>query len=98
MTGIAVAVSVFIVVWLFRLNPADRGLVLPLGLILGGGLGNLIDRALLGHVVDFISLHYEHWYWPAFNLADSAITLGAAWWLIDAFWGRSSPSKEAPVS
>ena len=98
LTGIAVAVSVFIVVWLFRLSPADRGLVLPLGLILGGGMGNLIDRVLLGHVVDFISLHYEHRYWPAFNLADSAITLGAAWWLIDAFWGRTSPSKEAPVS
>ena len=98
LTGIAVAVSIFIVVWLFRLNPADRGLVLPLGLILGGGMGNLIDRVLLGHVVDFISLHYEYRYWPAFNLADSAITLGAAWWLIDAFLGRTSPSKEAPVS
>jgi signal peptidase II len=98
LTGIAAAVSVFIVVWLFRLNPADRGLVLPLGLILGGGMGNLIDRVLLGHVVDFISLHYEHRYWPAFNLADSAITLGAAWWLVDAFWCRTSPSKEAPVS
>ena len=98
LTGIALAVSVFIVVWLFRLKPADRGLVLPLGLILGGGMGNLIDRVSLGHVVDFISLHYEYRYWPAFNLADSAITLGAGWWLIDAFCGSTSPTKEAPVS
>ena len=99
LTGIAVAVSVFIVVWLFRLQTLPIAVwCLPLGLILGGGMGNLIDRGLLGHVVDFISLHYEHRYWPAFNLADSAITLGAGWWLIDAFWGRTSPSKEAPVS
>jgi signal peptidase II len=61
-------------------------------------MGNLIDRVLLGHVVDFISLHYEYRYWPAFNLADSAITLGAGWWLIDAFCGCTSPTKEAPVS
>ena len=98
LTGIAVTVSVFIVVWLFRLKPADRGLVLPLGLILGGGMGNLIDRVQLGHVVDFISLHYEHRYWPAFNLADSAITLGAGWWLINEFWCRTSSRKEAHVS
>ena len=61
-------------------------------------MGNLIDRVLLGHVVDFISLHYGHRYWPAFNLADSAITLGAGWWLIDVFCGRTSTSREAPVS
>ena len=59
-------------------------------------MGNLIDRVLLGHVVDFISLHYEHRYWPAFNLADSAITLGAGWWLIDAFWGALPPPKKPP--
>lgn len=97
LTGVAVAVSVFIVIWLFRLTPSDRGLVLPLGLILGGGMGNLIDRVLLGHVVDFISLHYRGWYWPAFNVADSAITAGAAWVVI-ALLGGSSPSEEAPVS
>lgn len=98
LTGVALAVSVFIVVWLFRLNTEDRGLVMPLGLILGGGVGNLIDRLLLGHVVDFISLHYQSWYWPAFNLADSAITLGAAWWLLNAFFGNASPPEKPPVS
>ena len=98
LAGVALAVSVFIVVWLFRLSPGDRGLVMPLGLILGGGVGNLIDRLLLGHVVDFISLHYQSWYWPAFNLADSAITLGAGWWLLDAFFSSASPPEKAPVS
>jgi signal peptidase II len=71
---------------------------MPLGLILGGGVGNLIDRLLLGHVVDFISLHYQSWYWPAFNLADSAITLGAGWWLLSAFFSSASPPEKAPVS
>ena len=98
LTGVALVVSVFIVGWLFRLSPSDRGLVIPLGLILGGGIGNLLDRLMLGHVVDFISLHYENWYWPAFNLADSAITAGAVWWLGIALLGGSSPSEEAPVS
>ena len=98
LAGVALAVSVFIVVWLFRLAPADRGLVIPLGLILGGGVGNLIDRIWLGHVVDFISLHYDRLYWPAFNLADSAITAGAAWWLLSAFFGNASPTQKASVS
>ena len=98
LAGVALAVSVLIVLWLFRLAPADRGLVIPLGLILGGGVGNLIDRIWLGHVVDFISLHYDRWYWPAFNLADSAITAGAAWWLLSAFFGNASPTQKASVS
>jgi len=51
----------------------------------------------LGHVVDFISLHYRDWYWPAFNVADSAITLGAAWWLLSAFLGASSADTD-PVN
>ena len=95
---VAAAVSLFIVVWLTRLAPGDRSLVLPLGLILGGGVGNLIDRVLLGHVVDFISLHYQEWYWPAFNLADSAITLGAILWLFIAFFGRATPDEQESVS
>ena len=58
---------------------------MPMGLVLGGGLGNLIDRLTLGYVVDFISVHYRDWYWPAFNIADSAITLGAVFLVIDSF-------------
>jgi signal peptidase II len=90
-------VSVFIVVWLFRLAPEDRVLVMPLGLILGGGVGNLIDRVNLGYVVDFISWHYHGWYWPAFNVADAAISVGAAAALWIALLG-SSPQEAIPAN
>ena len=98
LAGVAGCVSAAILIWLFRLDVKDRGLVIPMGLILGGGVGNLIDRLQLGHVVDFISLHYQHWYWPAFNVADSAITLGFAWWLLLTFFSKASQSEEAAVS
>jgi signal peptidase II len=52
---------------------------------MGGALGNVIDRVLLGHVVDFIRVHYQAWYFPAFNLADSAITIGAGLLILDTF-------------
>jgi len=54
-------------------------------LILGGALGNLWDRVVIGHVTDFLSFHYAGWYWPAFNVADSAITVGAALLILDSF-------------
>ena len=96
LTAVSLLVSGFIAIWLFRLPPPERVLVWPLGLILGGGIGNLIDRWQLGYVVDFISLHYRDWYWPAFNVADSAITLGAIWWLVGLLlWGRRDRTKEA---
>ncbi len=78
-TAVAAAISVLILVWMYRLGPGERGQKLALALILGGALGNLWDRLTLGYVVDFIQLHYRDYYWPAFNIADSAITLGAIW-------------------
>lgn len=81
--GIACVISTILVVWLKRTNRRQWWLGLGLALILGGALGNLHDRILLGHVVDFISVHYMDYYFPAFNLADSAITLGAAIMIID---------------
>jgi signal peptidase II len=79
-----VAVSVGIVVWLRRLPATGQHLLAAgLALVLGGALGNAIDRALWGHVVDFIRVHYESWYFPAFNVADSAITVGAALVILD---------------
>lgn len=75
--GIGVVAVVVIVVWLWRLQTHERFTAAGLSLILGGAVGNLIDRALYGHVVDFIDWHYDGWHWPAFNIADSAITLGA---------------------
>ncbi|MBT8135974.1 MAG: lipoprotein signal peptidase [Gammaproteobacteria bacterium] len=78
------AVSALIAVWLTRLQvPAQRLLAAGLALILGGALGNVIDRLVYGHVVDFIHAHYGDWYWPAFNVADSAITVGAAILILD---------------
>jgi signal peptidase II len=83
-TGLGIAVSAGILVWLRRL-PARGSNVLAAGLslVLGGALGNVIDRVFWGHVIDFIRVHYEDWYFPAFNVADSAITVGAALLILD---------------
>jgi signal peptidase II len=82
--GLAVAVSAGILVYLRRLPAKGQALLAAgLSLILGGALGNVIDRVLLGHVIDFIRVHYEEYYFPAFNVADSAITIGAALIILD---------------
>ncbi len=87
-TAVSAIVSVVLVVWLGRLQPREKWLALSLALILGGAVGNLYDRVTLGYVVDFISVHYNNWYFPAFNIADSAITAGAAVMLLDMFFGE----------
>jgi signal peptidase II len=74
-----------IVSYLMLRNPAKRLLCLGLALILGGALGNLIDRVRFGHVVDFIDFHALGWHWPAFNVADSGITVGALLLILDGF-------------
>jgi signal peptidase II len=66
-------------------NPGKRLLCLGLALILGGALGNLIDRLRFGHVVDFLDFHAMGWHWPAFNVADSGITVGAVLLILDGF-------------
>lgn len=91
--AIAAIVSAGVAIWILRMRQGSWWLVLGLGSILGGGLGNLIDRLRLGYVVDFISLHYRDWYWPAFNLADSAIFLGVALLLID-LWIHGDVEKD----
>ncbi|MEQ9465425.1 MAG: signal peptidase II [Haliea sp.] len=83
-SGVAVVISGILVVWLHRLPPTLRLLPLSLALILGGALGNLWDRVALGHVVDFISVHYGGYFFPAFNIADSAISVGAALMILDS--------------
>ena len=82
-SGLAVVISLVITFWLRRLSPAERLTGFGLALILGGAIGNLFDRLAYGHVIDFIQLYYDRWYWPAFNLADSAITVGVVLLLID---------------
>lgn len=83
-TALALAVSVAILVWLRRLPGGQRRLAAGLALVLGGALGNLWDRLQYGYVVDFIDVYYGGWHWPAFNVADSAISIGAALLILDA--------------
>ena len=85
-SGLAVAVAVVLVVWLKRLKArSQRLLACALSLILAGALGNVIDRIRLGHVIDFILAYWDEHAFPIFNVADSAITVGAALLLLDAF-------------
>lgn len=92
---LAIGVSGGIIVWISRLEPKQKWLAIALALIVGGALGNLWDRIVLGYVVDFIQLYYQQWYWPAFNVADSAISVGAVMLLIDGFFGQSDESDES---
>lgn len=87
-SAIAVVVSVVIVLWLKRMPSTDRLLAIALALVLGGALGNVWDRLMLGHVVDFIQVYWDVHYFPAFNVADSAITIGAILLLWDGFFGH----------
>jgi signal peptidase II len=90
---IALVASVW-VVWLLRRHPEQRLFCLALGLILGGAIGNLIDRVWLGSVVDFVQVHYAGYFFPAFNVADSAITVGAALLI----WDGLRPQRDVPAN
>lgn len=83
--GIALLASGWISAWLWRLRPGLHLQAAGLALILGGAVGNLIDRIIHGVVIDFIQWHYGAYYWPTFNLADAAISVGVALLLLD-FW------------
>jgi len=88
--GLALVISAVIAVWLTRLKQHETLLAVALALILGGAIGNLIDRLVYGYVIDFLDVYYGTWHWPAFNIADSAITLGVALMLAESFGlGRS---------
>ncbi len=87
-TAIALIVSVVIVAWLRRLPAAEKWQAAALALILGGALGNVIDRMRLGYVVDFLDVYYRQWHWPPFNIADSAITVGVVILLWVTFRGN----------
>ena len=92
--GLAAVVSVVLLVWLWRASPRERWLLCGLALVLGGALGNLWDRLAIGAVVDFIDLHYAGRHWPAFNVADSAICVGAALLIISTFRDAGDPSDD----
>lgn len=80
------AVSIGLIVWIYTLPVTWRWLAAALALILGGAVGNLIDRIIHGYVIDFIDVYYGKWHFPAFNIADSAISIGVVMLIIDTFW------------
>lgn len=91
---LALLVSAVIVLWLRRLPAAQRWTAAALALVVGGAIGNVIDRLVYGHVVDFLDFYIGHWHWPTFNIADSAISVGVAILLIDGLFGGGR-SKES---
>ena len=90
-TGVALAVSAGLGIWLIRVD--RRWPTFALSLIIGGALGNVIDRLRLGWVIDFIDFHVNTWHWPAFNIADTVIVIGVAMLLIDGLFGREKKPK-----
>jgi signal peptidase II len=81
-TGMGVIAAGFII-YLLKRNAGQRLFCWALSLVLGGALGNVIDRLLYGHVIDFLDVHVGNWHWPAFNVADSAICVGAVLFILD---------------
>lgn len=84
----SMVMSIVLIVWLIRLPRKAVLQCLAVSLILGGAIGNLYDRAALGHVIDFIDVYYQYHHWPVFNLADSAICLGVFFLLLDLGFGK----------
>jgi signal peptidase II len=94
--GLALLVSVVLMLWLRKLRGSEQAiLAIGLSLVLGGALGNVIDRVWHSYVIDFIYFHWKDWYFPAFNVADSAITVGAGCLLLDAFYETGKTPKPA---
>ena len=83
--ALSTGISLVLIYWLRSVDRSRVFLAVGLALILGGAIGNLIDRSLYGYVIDFIDAYYQHWHWPAFNIADSAITVGAGLLIVDMF-------------
>ena len=91
---IATVISVVLIVWIWRLKEHEKWLGAGLALVLGGAIGNLIDRLYFGYVIDFVQWYYEHYYWPAFNIADAAIMVGTCLLLVTSFFGKDPDSPQ----
>ncbi|MEO7432627.1 MAG: signal peptidase II [Dokdonella sp.] len=89
--ALAIGVSAMLAFWLSRTERRDWRNALPFSLIIGGAIGNLIDRLRLGHVTDFIQVYHQDWVFPSFNIADSAISIGAVLLVVGGFASRKSP-------
>lgn len=93
-TALAMVISVVLIIWIKRLKENELWNAVALSLILGGAIGNVIDRVLLGHVIDFLDVYYQQWHWPIFNIADSAISVGVAILLFDGLFGSDGFRKQ----
>ena len=91
---LAAAVSIGLIIWIAKLGKKFSFETCGLALVLGGALGNLYDRVLLGYVVDFIEVYYQDMFWPAFNIADSAITCGAGLLIYDAIFKKKTQNND----
>jgi len=94
---IAIVVSIVIFLWIKRLQHHEKWQAIALALILGGAIGNVIDRIWLGYVVDFIQVYYQQWYYPAFNVADSAIFIGVVMIIIDTIRESRAEKKNKQI-
>ncbi|WNK00025.1 signal peptidase II [Thalassospiraceae bacterium LMO-JJ14] len=90
LTGLAVAIIIGLAVWLWRAT--TRSSVLALGLIIGGAIGNVVDRVQYGAVIDFLDFHVAGYHWPAFNIADSAVCVGAVILVLESLFTRGETS------
>ena len=93
-TAITLAAIGVLIYYFRRVSERDRLISVALSLIITGAVGNLIDRLRLGAVVDFLDFHYKYWHWPAFNVADAAITIGLSLLAIKLLWGGRKKSQE----
>jgi signal peptidase II len=94
-SALGIVVSIALVVWLRRLTLASHRLLIGgLTLIVGGAIGNVVDRLYLGHVIDFVQVHWQGWFFPSFNVADSAISVGAALVIIDSLREMARERRE----
>ena len=91
--GLAVVMSGIIAVWLARLEKHETLMAIALSMILGGAIGNLIDRVAYGYVIDFLDVYYRQWHWPAFNIADSAICIGVGLMLLESLGVGRKPAN-----
>jgi len=92
-TGLAVVISAVLTRWLVRTPRSDWRSALPLALVIGGAIGNLIDRLRIGYVTDFVQVYYQQWAFPSFNIADSAISVGATLLVLFGLFGHRSGER-----
>lgn len=92
-SAVAIIIVIWLLIWLYKADYKAKFQNIGLSMIIGGALGNTYDRLNLGHVIDFIEAHYNEHYWPAFNIADTFISLGAFFLILDLLFGAKDEAK-----